>query len=326
MNRLIGRVLACVLALGVISATAWTMMPVQVAGVLIGLNNLSAGLSAKTVQTDIGEIHYLEGGHGETILLVHGIYARKEHWVDVMRSLVDDYHVIAIDLPGFGDNAKLPDGQYTLDQQQENLLSVLQALELNHVHIAANSMGAYVAALLAAKRPDLMASFAFIGSPLGVPTPIKSDMDIARAQGDTPLVVQNAADFVNRNAWLAPEMPYVPQPILHSWMQSEVATPDHNARVWDVVHNQSSVPTLLELAKALPMPALVVWCRPDRIFHVSGAPLLDQALPVSTLAQLDQCGHLPMLDQPDRVAEIYQAFLAVAKAPRKNAEPPKSPP
>lgn len=293
----------------VIVTLAWFALPNRVATVLLTLNTLSAGLVEKTVETDIGPIHYLEGGQGETIVMVHGIYARKEHWIDLARHLVDEYHVIALDLPGFGNNAPLSDTQYLLDQQQRNLAHVFRALALEDVHIAANSMGAYVSVLLVAEHPEMAASLAFIGSPLGVPTPVKSDMDIARAQGLTPLVVQSATDFDARNSWLSPDMPYVPGPILNSWMQTEVAQADLNVRIWDLVHKRSQVPTVLALAPDLTLPSLIIWCAPDQIFHVSGGAVLEQALPHAHLITLDNCGHLPMLDTPKDVARHYADFL-----------------
>lgn len=315
MKRFAFRLLIGLTLLGAMLAIAWVAIPATVAVALLKLNNLSAGLAEKSVTTSIGEIHYLEGGRGETLVLVHGIYARKEHWVDVARSLVSDYHVIAIDLPGFGENAPLRAEQYLLGRQQENLLTVLRTLDLRKIHIGANSMGAYVSTLIAAARPEMVASIAFIGSPLGVPTQSPSDMDIARAKGETPLVVRNKADFLSRNDWLAPEIPYVPGPILDSWMKSEVESADLNARIWNMVHNQSTVPTVLDLAPALTMPSLIIWCQPDRIFHVSGAGLLDQALPASTLRTPENCGHVPMLDQPHEVAATYRAFLSTLERP-----------
>lgn len=291
-------------------AVAWMAFPERTAAVLIKLNNLSAGLTEKTLTTRIGDIHYLEGGEGDTIVLVHGIYARKEHWVDLARHLVGKYHVIALDLPGFGDNALLDDEAYLLDQQRYNLAAVFDGLGLKDAHVAANSMGAYVSVLLANDRPDLFASLAFIGSPLGVPTSVQSDMDKARTRGQTPLVVRTNADFHARNDWLSPNMPFLPGPILKSWMASEVATSDKNVRIWDVVHNQSEVPTVLELAPDLDMDTLVIWCQPDRIFHVSGANALAAELRKAVLSTPDGCGHLPMLDQTDAVAEAFLSFLA----------------
>lgn len=295
---------------------SWFALPSQVAKGLISLNNTSAGLRARVASTEVGDIHYLEGGRGETVLLVHGIYARKEHWAEVARSLTKHNRVIAVDLPGFGDNNLLPDGEYLLDQQRANLLAVMRALDLKAVHVGANSMGAYVAALLAEKDPERIASLAFIGSPLGVPTPIPSDMDKAREVGITPLVVQTPDDFVRRNKWLSPNIPYVPGPILQTWSEEEVANADHNARIWDVVHAKSDVPTVLDLAPSLKMPTLVIWCQQDRIFHISGAKILAQSLPASHLATLDNCGHVPMLDKPAAVASEYLKFLSSFSDPR----------
>jgi pimeloyl-ACP methyl ester carboxylesterase len=291
-------------------ATAWVAFPRLSASVLISLNNASAGLRAEVVSTNVGDIHYLEGGKGETVLLVHGIYARKEHWVELARRLVKEYHVIAIDLPGFGENAQLSDDQYLLDHQQANLLSLMQELGLKTVHIGANSMGAYIAALLAKEHPEKVASLSFIGSPLGVPTPIPSDMDDARAVGVTPLVVRSHKDFTVRNDWLAPSIPYVPGPILRTWAADEVAKADHNTRIWEIVHTRSEVPSILDIAPLLAMPTLIIWCRADRIFHISGAALLDQTLPASQMTRLENCGHVPMLDRPNAVASRYLDFLA----------------
>ncbi|MEP3052705.1 alpha/beta hydrolase [Ascidiaceihabitans sp.] len=309
MKRFIRIALGAVVALIGCGVFFWVVLPQRTAAVLIQLNNMSAGLVDKTLATEIGDIHYLEGGQGQTIVLVHGIYARKEHWVDLARHLVDDYHVIALDLPGFGDNAALADGEYLLDRQRDNLSLFFDGLGLVNAHVAANSMGAYVSVLLAQTRPDIFSSLAFIGSPLGVPTPRPSDMDKALAQGEIPLLVQSEDDFHQRNAWLSPKMPYLPGPILNSWMQSEVARGDQNARVWDIVHTQSDVPTVLDIAPDLAMDALVIWCNPDRIFHISGAQVLDAALQASTLVTLEGCGHLPMLDQTDKVAAAYLDFL-----------------
>jgi pimeloyl-ACP methyl ester carboxylesterase len=297
---------------------AWLVFPEKTATLLLKLNNASAGLSAKIVRTELGAVHYLEGGQGETIVLVHGIYARKEHWVDLARHLTEDYHVIALDLPGFGDNETLSDGQYLIGQQQKNFLTVLDALEVETAHVAANSMGAYVAAMLAHDNPDRISSLAFIGSPLGVPTRTKSDMDLALENGIKPLLARSETDFHARMAWLSPNPPYVPGPILNAWMKSEVAATKKNERIWDVVHTQSTAPSVLELAPRLTMETLIVWCSPDRIFHVSGADELAKRLAKATLTIMEGCGHVPMLDKPDEVAGAYLNFLRSMSSTNSN--------
>lgn len=299
-------------------ALAWFFMPETAAKILLKLNNASAGLSEKVVQTDIGEIHYLEGGQGDTVVMIHGIYARKEHWVDLARHLTQDYRVIALDLPGFGNNTVLSDEQYLLGQQQENLLAVFDALDIENTHIAANSMGAYVATLLANANPERVSSLAFIGSPLGVPTPVESDMDRALERGSKPLLARSEVDFRARMSWLSPNPPYVPGPILKNWMKSEVAMAQKNELIWEMVHTQSTAPTVLELAPNIPANTLIVWCSLDRIFHVSGAEELARRLTRPTLSILEECGHVPMLDRPNAVAEVYLDFLRDADLRKPN--------
>ena len=84
----------------------WNFFPEAISRVLLDLNNRLSGLSAKIIETEIGNIHHLEGGKGETVVLLHGIYARKEHWADLSRGLNKQFRVIALDLPGFGDNQR----------------------------------------------------------------------------------------------------------------------------------------------------------------------------------------------------------------------------
>ena len=89
-----------------------------------------------------------------------------------------------------------------------------------------------------------------------------------------------------------------------------MAQADLNTRIWDVVHSKSDVPTVLDLAPSLEMPTQIIWCQEDRIFHISGAALLDHSLPTSHLTKLDECGHVPMLDKPAAVTSEYLAFLS----------------
>ena len=288
---------------------AWVVIPEKIAAILLKLNTASAGLSTKIVKTELGDIHYLECGQGETIVLIHGIYARKEHWGEMARHLTDKYHVIAVDLPGFGDNGALHDDEYRIGRQKKNLLNVLDALSIETAHFAANSMGAYVATLLAHANPERVSSLAFVGSPLGVPNFIKSDMDLALEHGIKPLLVRSETDFEARMGWLSPNPPYVPSPILKTWLKSEIAMAEKNERISDVVHAQSTASTVLELVPTLAMKTFIVWCRFDRIFHVSGAVELAKRLKRSKLSVRDQCGHVPMLDRPIDLAAVYLAFL-----------------
>ncbi|WP_208348629.1 alpha/beta fold hydrolase [Pseudaestuariivita rosea] len=240
--------------------------------------------------------------------MVHGIYARKEHWIDFAAPLMDRYHVVLLDLPGFADNQALPAGDYALNRQGQHLMAVLDALGLEQFHIAANSMGAQISGPLAPVLGDRLLSLAFIGSPLGVKSLTPSDMEIAMAEGGSPLVVQSEEDFYARMDWLFPETPFLPAVIVQTWAKDEAALAAHNMRVWQEVHASFDTP-LLTIAPQIQQPTFTAWCREDRIFHISGAQVLADALPDNTLRIMDHCGHVPMMDKPTETAALYLQFL-----------------
>ncbi|MGH1414367.1 MAG: alpha/beta fold hydrolase [Pelagimonas sp.] len=290
---------------GVVAASE--IWPTKAASVLLSTLHLATGMEPKQVETSRGPITYLEGGSGETVVFLHGIFARKEHWLDMTRQL-NGYRLILLDLPGFGDNPVLPAADYDFAQQTANIYETLDALGIDSFHLVGNSMGSQIATMMAAQRPDNILSLSYIGSPVGVTTPTPSDMQTAIANGTAPLVVTTQAEYDARMAWLFPKEPFLPRPLARTWAAQEIARADANQMIWDSV-NSSEVTATDQIAPELTMPSLVIWCRDDRIFHPNGAELLAAALPNSTLITPAGCGHLPMLDRPAQTGKDLQSFL-----------------
>lgn len=300
-------VVGCLAVLG-IAIAASEIWPERAARIMLSGLNTSAGLHRNVVETSHGPVHYLEGGSGETVVFLHGIFALKEHWVDMSRQVSGDYHVILLDLPGFGENRRLSATEYDYDRQAKNVLEALEEIGVGDFHIAANSMGAQIAGQLAIALPNRVKSVSFIGSSVGVTSPVRSDMENALAEGRSPLVVTTDAEYSDRLNWLFPNAPFIPRPVARSWSASEVAYAEINPVIWDAVQSSKASP-LEETAPNLTQPSLVVWCTEDRIFHISGAEVLDRALPNNTLIVADECGHLPMLDRAVETGRDLLSFL-----------------
>ena len=308
MKRVLKSVALCLVVLIGSGFLATVLWPQKAASVMLQGFVASAGLSKHELEMPFGTVHYLEGGAGETVVFLHGIYALKEHWVDMSRQVSGDYRVILLDLPGFGENARLAPAAYDLTQQSENVAAVLEALGVEDYHIAANSMGAQIAFDLALADPDRVKSVAFIGSPINVSSPEPSDMETAMRNGQKPLVVTSAETYDARMGWLFPKVPFLPKPIMEKWKAEEVSFAAINGQIWEVVEG-SDVQMLEILAPKVSQPTLIVWCQDDRIFHPSGAAVLDAALPNSHLIMPEGCGHLPMLDRKGKTGKDYVAFL-----------------
>jgi pimeloyl-ACP methyl ester carboxylesterase len=300
--------LAPLVALALLATAAWHLVPLEVAGPLLQANRALAGLSSRQVEVAGHTLHLLEGGEGETVLLLHGLYGDKDHWTDFARGLTPHFHVVAPDLPGFGESTRLTDADYAYDAQVERLHALVLALGLTRFHLAGNSMGGALAALYAARHPERVRSLGFIGAPHGLPTPLPSPMEEEIARGELPLLARTPEGFERLVDRLFVRRPYLPGPVLH--LLSARATRDvpGDVRLWHAHRAQG--PVLEGLLPHLRLRSFSLWGEADPVFHVSGAERLLRELPGHTGHVLPGVGHLPMMERPAETGALYRTFLA----------------
>lgn len=56
-------------------------------------------------------------------------------------------------------------------------------------------------------------------------------------------------------------------------------------------------------------PSLILWGRQDTILDIEFAQKFTDVLPDSELKWIEECGHVPHLEQPEKTAEEIAAFL-----------------
>lgn len=112
------------------------------------------------------------------VLAVHGIAASHMAWASVARELkaTTATCLLAPDLRGRGSSARLP-GPYGVEAHIADLLEVLDAADVDSAVIAGHSMGAYVAARLAAEHPERVSALVLVDGGLAVPFPEDHDPD-----------------------------------------------------------------------------------------------------------------------------------------------------
>lgn len=113
----------------------------------------------------VAPIHHSRKGSGEPLVLIHGIGHNRSAWGDVPDRLADQFDVISIDLPGFGQSRRLEKPyNATLKSSVDRLELFFEELGLDTPHVAGNSLGgAY--ALELARRGKVASATAF--SPAG---------------------------------------------------------------------------------------------------------------------------------------------------------------
>ena len=109
------------------------------------------------------ELHYLERGTGEPVLLIHGLGSSGADWAFQMPALEKQFHVIAPDLPGSG-HSSARGTVYSIKSFAESLWSLLDGLEKTQINIVGFSLGGAVALEMALQRPNCVPRLVLINS------------------------------------------------------------------------------------------------------------------------------------------------------------------
>lgn len=302
--------LALILAAG---ATILYLSPAALLASVQFTERQLAGLDSRQVQVGEFNIHYYEGGPqgAETILMIHGFGADKDNWLRFSRPLTARYHVVALDLPGFGDSSK-PEASYDVGTQVERLNAFAKAIGLHKLHLIGNSMGGHIAALYAARHPEEVLSVALLNN-AGVNAPQASELFKRLDRGDAnPLLVRNADDFSNMLDLLFVEKPPLPGSLKQYLAERAMASHDFNQKIFNQLRKRY-IPLETELAK-IQVPTLLLWGDQDQILDVSSIKVMQPLLKQPTVVIMQACGHLPMIERPEETAEHYQTFLDSVKS------------
>lgn len=267
-----------------------------------------AGLASRQVQVGEFNLHYYEGGPqgAETVLMIHGFGADKDNWLRFSRPLTARYHVIALDLPGFGDSSK-PDASYDVGSQVERLNAFAKAIGIRQIHLIGNSMGGHIAALYAARHPEQVLSVALLDN-AGVSAPQASELFKRLERGETnPLLINSADDFNKMLDFLFVQQPPLPESLKQYLAMRAMASHDFNQKIFSQLRERY-VPLEPELAK-IQVPTLLLWGDQDQVLDVSSIKVMQPLLKQPSVVIMQACGHLPMIERPEETAEHYQNFL-----------------
>jgi pimeloyl-ACP methyl ester carboxylesterase len=265
-----------------------------------------AGLSEKSIQVDNYKIVYVEGGKGETVLLLHGFGGDKDNWTRFSKYLTKRYHVIAPDLPGFGESSKIWSDTYDIATQVKRLHQYAEKIGLKKFHIAGNSMGGLIAGVYAATYPDEVLSLGLL-DPVGVIVREPSQLSLELEKGNNPLIVESVSDYDKLLDFLFVKPPYIPGPVKSYLAEMAVQRRDFNKKVFIEANPGNQLETTTGEIRA---KTLILWGDTDRVFPASSAPVLEKGIKNSKVIIMKDCGHVPMLERPEETAQYYLEFIS----------------
>ncbi len=287
-------------------AVLWWAWPTPLARWFLWIERRRCGLHSQRIALEGIDWHYLEGGHGEPLVLLHGFNANCDHFCQVAIHLRQHFRILSPDLPGFGDTRHGDTISFRIDDLAERVLGWMDAINLHQVYLGGNSMGAYLAAAIASRAPERIRGL-WLLAPGGLSTAELSPVLQAVAEGrHNPLIVRHYGDFRRLLDYCFVRPPWIPGPLLRYLSRRASATAVRAQRIFDAMRHEST--PLETLIHGLSVPTLVVWGQADQVLHVSGLRIIEQEMPSAQTLILPDIGHLPMLEAPRTSAETWLSF------------------
>jgi len=267
----------------------------------------------------------------ELAVLVHGLGGAATNWTDVMSLLRDRLESFAPDLPGFGWSPPPADGDYSLRAHARALAELVERVGAEHgrgpVHLLGNSLGATVAMVLAATRPELVRSLTLVSPALPVLRPRMSNVHLpalaapwagqrlARRLGRFPVEQRVRATLAL--CWADPSR--VPVGRIEAAMTEAErrARLEHDGeamllslRSLMVAYLRPGRWPLWRLAARVEAPTLLVYGLKDRLVDPRTSARAARTIPGSRLLLIPDSGHVSQMEHPEVVATAVRRFLS----------------
>src|SRR6266536_998154 len=128
---------------------------------------LAQSLQPTKIRANGVELHYIEQGQGEPIVLLHGGQGDYRSWEILMKVLSPQYRVISYSRRyNYPNNNPLTAKYHSAYTEADDLAAFIRKLGLGRVHLIGTSIGAFTALVLAVKHPEMVRSLVLAEPPV----------------------------------------------------------------------------------------------------------------------------------------------------------------
>jgi pimeloyl-ACP methyl ester carboxylesterase len=298
---------AAVVTLSVIAVlVAFWRRPLAVYGWMTRRALRRAGMRQRFVDTTIGRQSIWLGGNGPIVVLLHGAGDQAGTWARVVPALLPHYLVVAPDLPGHGDSEP-SSGPLSVGTIVDGLADTLaHVCGATPLAIVGNSLGAWVAMLLAVRGPKPAERLVLVNG--GALKGDRTDITFA------PKTREEARFTIE--ALMGPDAARAPGFVLDDLIR--VCRRGPLGRLTETADEMDRF-VLEGRLHEITVPTDLLWGEEDRVFPVSYAQRLADGLRDSRLTTLPHCGHTPHRNHPRQFARALGELLGKPAPERPRA-------
>lgn len=262
-------------------------------------------------------IRYAELGNSNnpTILLLHGVPENLHAWYDIAPPLSKNYHVLAIDWPGFGGSDAFTDLK---DHNPRTFAAMgmdfLDTLQIQYAHIMATDIGFTPALIMGVENPDRIGQMVVMDG-IPFPTTAYSSWELKSFGRKNSI---RAKALIKWFPKISAKIAYykgfykgnnIPKEIQEEFLADGYSKITQNAFLSYFQNNAPGQAYLESRIHEVQQAVLVVWGRHDRFINAKLGALLVEKLPYARLEIIEDSGHFVHMDKPEALLKATNKFL-----------------
>jgi len=252
-------------------------------------------------------LHYIDEGHGETILFVHGTPSWSFDFRNVIKQLSSKYRCIAIDHMGFGLSDKPKHYDYATTTHSSTLEKFVLEKQLRDITLVVHDFGGPIGLSFAMRHPDLIKNIVILNSWLWSS---KTDPDFIKF---SKILKSPLLPFLYRHLNFSPKF-ILPKSFgdkkISRQLLSQYTKPFANASerngalafAKSLLNDQDWFESLWLTKETISSkPVLLIWGMKDPVIKPHYLDRFLSGFPNAQVVKLETCGHFPQEEAPDAV-------------------------
>lgn len=260
-------------------------------------------------------------GSDPALVLVHGFGGSTFGWRQVMEPLAaSGWHVIAMDLPGFGLAEKGWNGAYDHASHARFVLALLDQMNIEEAVLVGHSMGGNVVSWAAELAPERVRGLLLVDAAIAATfgdTPASAALQVAPIRRAARILIRSALSEATFGTLLrsafAVKSAATPETIRGYAAASRL--PEWDAALLGILRDvrKNALPRSIDEIVArsgAPIPTMILWGGDDTWVPLDAGEAISDAIPAATFVVLPALGHVPFEEDPAAFTRAVQAWLS----------------
>jgi pimeloyl-ACP methyl ester carboxylesterase len=261
-------------------------------------------------------IHFRDRGAGNPIVFIHGFGASLDTWRHLEDGLENQYRIISLDLKGHGYSERPLDDRYSLQDHAAVVLGLMDHLKLENAVLIGNSLGCAIA-LMAALKAQQESSTAVAAMVLIAGSLDGNNLPFYLRLLRLPMIGSIAAKLTPASfgtRLILKRAYYDDEKVTDSLVElyakyQRIPGTEHALITTARQMIPADISGLREALKKLEIPTLNIIGKHDQIISQESAATVCQIVSRCRAVVVDEVGHVPHEEKPEKVLSLLNEFL-----------------